>query len=105
MGFAVVQGDEMLLEHYASDHGRTRWITFSVTKSVNSMLVGAAIEDGYITNIDDKVTDYLPRLKGSEYEAVTIEQILQMSSGVAWDEDYTNPESDVSVAGAANSIT
>ncbi len=105
MGLAVVQDDKILLEHYAPDHGPDKiWITFSVTKSVNSMLIGAAVQDGFIGSIDDKVSDYLPRLKGSEYGDVTVENILNMASGVAWNEDYTDPESDVSRAGALNGV-
>jgi CubicO group peptidase (beta-lactamase class C family) len=63
-------------------------------------LVGAAIKDGYIGSVNDRVTDYLPILKGSAYDGVTIKQVLQMSSGVAWNEDYTNPQSDVARIGA-----
>jgi CubicO group peptidase (beta-lactamase class C family) len=59
------------------------------------MLVGAAIEDGYIKSVDEKVTDYLPRLQGSSYAAATIRNIMQMSSGVLWNEDYADPQSDV----------
>lgn len=105
MGLIVIKDDNILLEHYASDHGPERlWISFSVTKSVNSMLIGAAIEDGYIGSVDDRVGDYLPRLRDSEYADVTIENILHMASGVEWDEDYTDPESDVSKAGALNGV-
>lgn len=105
MGLLVVKDDRILLEHYADDHGPGRlWISFSATKSVNSMLVGAAIAEGYIGSVHDRVGDYLPRLAGSEYEDVTIEQILQMASGVDWDEDYEDPESDVSRAGALNGV-
>jgi CubicO group peptidase (beta-lactamase class C family) len=68
------------------------------------MLIGAAIEDGYIASVDDRIGDYLPRLAGSEYADVTIEHILQMASGVAWNEDYTDPDSDVSRAGALNGL-
>jgi CubicO group peptidase (beta-lactamase class C family) len=66
-----------------------------VAKSVTSTLVGAAIKDGYIHSIDDPVVEYLPDLKGSAYEGVTIRQLLTMTSGVKWNEDYTDPESDV----------
>ncbi len=104
-GFLVVADDARLLEHYASGHGeQTRWISFSVTKSVTSLLVGAALADGYITSLDDKVTDYLPRLRGSAYDAVSVENLLQMASGVAWNEDYTDPESDVSQAGVLGGV-
>jgi CubicO group peptidase (beta-lactamase class C family) len=49
-------------------------------------LVGAAVQDGYIDSIDDAIVQYLPRLKGSAYDGVTIRQLMQMSSGVAWNE-------------------
>jgi CubicO group peptidase (beta-lactamase class C family) len=58
MGLIVVKDNKILLEHYAPDHGPDRlWITFSVTKSVNSMLIGAAIQDGYIRSLEDRVAD------------------------------------------------
>ena len=98
-GIIVVQDGRIRLERYARGNDETsRWISFSVAKSVVSMLIGAAIKDGYITGTDDLVTDYLPRLKGSEYDGVTVEQVLQMASGVAWNEDYTDPQSDVARA-------
>lgn len=105
MGLIVVDDGKVLLEHYAPDHAPdSRWISFSVTKSVTSMLIGAAIQDGYIRSLDDSVVDYLPRLAGSAYEASTIRDILRMASGVDWNEDYEDPESDVSQAGALNGI-
>ena len=59
------------------------------------MLVGAAIRDGFIQSVDEKVTDYLPRLKGSAYDQTRIRDVLQMASGVAWDETYGDSNSDV----------
>jgi CubicO group peptidase (beta-lactamase class C family) len=104
-GLIVLQGDEILLERYgAGNTPETRWITFSVTKSVTSLLIGAAIHDGFIGSVDELVTDYIPRLKGSAYDGVRIRDILHMTSGVAWNEDYADPESDVAQAGAANGI-
>ena len=104
-GLIVLQGDEILLERYgAGNTPETRWITFSVTKSVTSLLIGAAIHDGFIGSVDELVTDYIPRLKGSAYDGVRIRDILHMASGVAWNEDYADPESDVAQAGAANGI-
>lgn len=100
MGMAVVQGDTIRLEHYAPDHKPDSvWVSFSVTKSYTSTLVGAAVKDGYITSLDDTVADYLPRLRGSDYGGVSIRHILQMASGIAWNEDYADPESDVAKAG------
>ena len=104
-GFLVLQGNRILLEHYAQGHGPdTRWISFSVTKSVTSMLIGAAIRDGFIDSVKDAVTRYLPRFTGSAYETVTVGQVLQMASGIAWNEDYDDPESDVAKAGGANGL-
>ncbi len=100
MGMAVVKGDTIRLEHYAHDHRPdSRWVSFSVTKSFTSTLIGAAVKDGYITSLDDTVADYLPRLRGTDYGGVTIRHILQMASGIAWNEDYADPDSDVAQAG------
>ena len=105
-GFLVLQGNRILLEHYAQGHGPdTRWISFSVTKSVTSMLIGAAIRDGFIDSVNDPVTRYLPRFIGTAYENVTVGQVLQMASGIKWNEDYDDPESDVAKAGGANGLT
>ena len=72
-----------------------RWTSFSVAKSVTSTLVGAAIKDGKIRSLAAPVTDYIPELKGSGYDGVTVRQLLTMSSGVKWNEDYADPNSDV----------
>ena len=102
-GLIVVQGNNILLEDYADGHEEdTTWISFSVTKSITSMLIGAAIKDGFIASIDDPISDYIIALKGTEYEAVTIRNLLQMSTGIAWNEDYGDPESDVAIAGTYN---
>src|SRR3546814_20878030 len=53
--------------------------------------------DGYIKSLDDKVTVYIPGLKGSAYDDVSVEQLLTMTSGVKWNEDYTDPKSDVAL--------
>ena len=95
-GLLVVKDGAVLYENYEFGNDRdSRWISFSVAKSVVAMLIGAALEDGYIQSVDEKVTDYLPRLKGSSYDQTTIRNLLQMASGVAWNEDYTDPDSDV----------
>jgi CubicO group peptidase (beta-lactamase class C family) len=73
---------------------RTRWMSMSMVKSITSSLVGAAIQQGYIHGIDDPVTQYVAKLKGSAYDGVSIRYLLQMASGVKWDETYTNPASD-----------
>lgn len=75
----------------------TRWTSFSVAKSLTSSLVGAAIVDGHIQSLDSLVTDYIPELAGSGYDGVTVRHLLTMTSGVRWNEDYTDPQSDVSL--------
>ncbi len=72
-----------------------RWTSFSVAKSFTSTLLGAAIADGFISGLNDPVTQYIPALKGSAYDGVTVRQLATMTSGVAWNEDYTDPQSDV----------
>ena len=105
MGLLVVQDGKVLMEHYAPDHGAdVPWVTFSVTKSVTSLLIGAAIHDGYIDSVTDSIVKYLPRLAGSEYGESRVQDILQMASGIAWNEDYEDPESDVARAAALNGV-
>lgn len=72
---------------------KTRFVAFSMTTSITSLLVGCALEEGRIESIDDPITRYLPELKGGGYEGVTIKQILQMRSGVDYEEryDFANP--------------
>ena len=95
-GLLVVKNGEIVLERYALGNDRSsRWISFSIAKSVVSMLIGAAILDGYIESVDEPVTKYLPQLAGGGYDGVSIRNVLQMSSGVAWNEDYADPKSDV----------
>ena len=103
-GLIVIREGKILHESYNfGNNEQSRWVSFSVTKSVTSMLLGAAIKDGFINSVKDPVVSYLPQLKGSHYDDVSIEQILHMSSGVAWNEDYNDPNSDVSIASAFNS--
>lgn len=96
-GIVVLHNGQIVLERYAAGHRpASTWTSFSVAKSVVSMLVGAALADGSIRSLDDSVTHYVHALRGSVYEGVTIRQLLQMSSGVTWNEDYDDPASDVS---------
>jgi CubicO group peptidase (beta-lactamase class C family) len=95
-GLIVLKDGKILLERYARGYGpQGRWTSFSVAKSFTSALVGAAIRDGYIKSVQEPVTKYIPELAGSGYDGVTIQQLLTMTSGVKWNEDYTDPKSDV----------
>jgi CubicO group peptidase (beta-lactamase class C family) len=95
-GIMVLQHGQVRYEKYGLGFGPgQRWTSFSMAKSVTSTLVGAALKDGHIESLSDPVSRYVPGLKGSEYDAVTIEQLLTMTSGIAWNENYTDPNSDV----------
>ena len=92
----IVHDGKLRLERYGLgfDAGG-RWTSFSVAKSMTSTLVGAALRDGHIRSMDDKVSDYVAAMKGSAYDDVSIRQLLTMTSGVRWNEDYADPNSDV----------
>ncbi|MCC7394499.1 MAG: serine hydrolase [Sphingomonadaceae bacterium] len=95
-GIIVLHHGRVVLEQYGLGFGREgRWTSFSVAKSFTSTLVGAALRDGAISSLDDPVTRYIPELAGSGYDGVSVRQLLTMTSGVRWNEDYTSPTSDV----------
>jgi len=112
-GIMVLQDGRVRYEKYALGFGpEGRWTSFSVAKSFTSSLLGAAVKDGFIASMSDPVTKYLPRLAGSAYDGVTVEQLATMTSGVKWNEDYSDPASDVArmlqiapVAGESQAIT
>lgn len=92
----IVHDGKLRLERYGLGFdGSGRWTSFSVAKSMTSTLVGAAIRDGHIKSMDDRVTNYIPQMKGSAYDDVSVRQLLTMTSGVRWNEDYADPSSDV----------
>jgi CubicO group peptidase (beta-lactamase class C family) len=96
-GIVILQDGKVRLERYGLGFDAAgRWTSFSVAKSFTSTLVGAAIQDGAIKSLEDKVSQYVGDLRGSAYDDVTIRQLLTMSSGVGWNEDYEDSNSDVS---------
>ena len=95
-GLLIIKNGEIVLERYAEGNtAQSKWVGFSTGKSVVSTLVGIAVQDGKINSIYDQVTDYLPGLRSTAYDGVTIRQLLQMSSGVQWNEDYRDTTSDI----------
>jgi CubicO group peptidase (beta-lactamase class C family) len=99
-GLLVIKDGKVVLERYGLGRkSDERWTSFSVAKSMTSTLIGAAIRDGYIKSLDEPVTTYIPELKGSAYEGVTVRQLITMTSGVKWNEDYTDMNSDVAKVG------
>jgi CubicO group peptidase (beta-lactamase class C family) len=101
-GLVILQDGKVRFERYGLgfDAGG-RWTSFSVAKSFTSTLVAAAVQDGYLKSLDDAVSRYVPQLRGSAYDDVTVRQLLTMSSGVSWNEDYEDPDSDVARFNAA----
>ena len=94
-GLLIIHRGEIVFEKYLLGNDQhTRWMSMSVVKSITASLIGAAIQDGHINSIDDLIVNYLPRFKGTAYDGVTVKHLLQMSSGVAWNETYTDPTSD-----------
>lgn len=95
-GLLVLHDGRVRLERYARSHDHSRrWPAFSVTKSFTSTLVGAALQDGAIHSVHDPVTRYIPELIGTGYDGVTVRHLLTMTSGVRWNEDETDPHSDL----------
>ena len=95
-GVMVWHKGTVRFEEYGLDFGpEQRWTSFSVAKSFTSTLLGAALADGFIGSLEDPVTQYIPELEGSSYDGVTVKQLATMTSGVAWNEDYTDPNSAV----------
>lgn len=95
-GLLVIKDNKIVLERYALGlQENVRWSSMSTIKSLTSTLVGAALQAGAIASFDDTVSRYIPALRGSAYDAVAVRNLLTMSSGVRWNEDYTDRTSDV----------
>ncbi len=107
----ILKDGKVVMEDYElGTTPETRWISFSMAKSVSSTLVGIALKQGFIKSLDDPVTTYVPGLKGGAYDQVTVRNLLLMASGVKWNETYTDPQSDrrklleIQLAGKPGSI-
>jgi CubicO group peptidase (beta-lactamase class C family) len=97
----VLKDGAVVHEQYWLTGGReVQWISWSVAKSFISALVGIAVAEGAIHSIDGPISDYITVEQGSAYDGVSIRDVLQMSSGARWSEDFSDPESDVLRLGA-----
>ncbi len=95
-GLLVIHKDTIIFEKYYNGlTPETTHISWSMAKSFVSGMIGIAIRDGLIESIQDPITKYLPQLKESGYNEVKIKDILQMSSGVGFNEDYADFNSDI----------
>ena len=85
----VIRDGRIVFEDYRNKSDEhTRFISFSMAKTITAMLVGIALDQGKIASLDDPVTKYLPELAGSGYDGATIRQVMQMRSGVDYQERY-----------------
>ena len=95
LAFLIIQNDTIQYEKYFRGYDSTSIVpSFSVAKSVISILIGCAIDDGLINSVDDPVIKYIPELRRSGFENLRIEEVLQMTSGIKFNESYTNPFGD-----------
>ncbi|MBP7701650.1 MAG: serine hydrolase [Phenylobacterium sp.] len=95
-GLIILRGNKILYERYYQGAGPdSRLVSFSLGKSFVSSLIGVALAEGRIRSLDDRVDSYLPDLKGGAYEGATVRDVLQMSSGTSFDEEYTDGESGI----------
>lgn len=85
----VIRDGRIVFEDYRNkSDAATRFIGFSMSKTITAMLVGIALDQGKIASLDDQVTKYLPELAGTGYDGVTLRQVMQMRSGVDYQERY-----------------
>ena len=95
VGLLALKDGQIVHEYHESGFDAdTRWMSMSMAKSVSTTLVGTAIKDGYIDSVDDQLVKYMPELSGSGYDGVSIRHLLQMTSGVKWDDTHTTPGSE-----------
>lgn len=92
VAFLVIRNDTIQYEKYFNGYERESIVpSFSMAKSITSILIGCAIDDGLIQSVDEPITNYLPELKKNGFEKVTLKHILQMTSGLDFSESYYNP--------------
>ncbi len=101
-GLLIAQGDTILAERYQYGRNDTQRLTsFSMAKTIVGLLIGVALEEGAIRSVDDPAEAYVPGLTGTEYGRTPIRALLQMASGVAFREVYTDMQSDIATLALA----
>jgi len=95
VAFLIIKDDSIHYEKYFKGYNEASVVaSFSMAKSVTSMLVGCAIDDGYIKSVTEPITNYITDFKNEGLEKVTIYNLLQMNSGIKFTESYVNPFGD-----------
>ena len=103
LGFLILKDGRTILERYLHGTGPTdRYLSMSVSKSIVSVLVGVAVDEGRIASIDDPVEKYLPKFRNGGYRGVTIRQVLQMATGIQFSEEYGVAASGIGQLSAAS---
>ncbi len=92
VAFLVIQNEKVLYEEYWDDYSADSHSNlFSATKSIVSLLIGIAIDEGKIASVNEPIEKYIPEFKGKPVGKITIKNLLTMSSGLDWEEAYTSP--------------
>ncbi|WP_075602049.1 serine hydrolase domain-containing protein [Saccharicrinis aurantiacus] len=106
IAYLIIKNDSILYEEYWDNYSNSSLSnSFSAAKSVVGLLIGAAIDDGYIKSIDQKVGEFIPEFNNPPNDKLKIKHLLTMSSGSNWDESYTSPTSLTTQAYYGNNIT
>ena len=92
VAFLVLQNNELVYERYWEDHNQAAYsASFSMAKSIVSLLVGIALEEGTLQSLDQPVADFIPEFRTGDKATITIRHLLTMTSGLDWDEAYSSP--------------
>jgi CubicO group peptidase (beta-lactamase class C family) len=95
VGFLIIKNDTIQYEKYFKGYDKQSIVpSFSMAKSVTSILIGCAIDDALILSVEEPITVYIPELKENGFDKVTIKHLLQMTSGIKFNESYVNPFGD-----------
>lgn len=105
VAFLIIQNDSILFEKYFNHYSEESIVpSFSMAKSITSILIGCAIDDGLIHSVEDPITKYIPELKKNNFDKVKIKHLLQMTSGIKFNENYFNPFSGAATLYYGNNI-
>ncbi len=95
VAFLIIKNDTIQYEKYFKGYDKQSIVpSFSMAKSVTSILIGCAIDEGLIKSVDEPITNYIPELTKNGFDKVTIKHLLQMTSGIRFNESYVNPFGD-----------
>lgn len=95
VAFLIIKNDTIQYEKYFKGYDQKSIVpSFSMAKAVTSILIGCAIDDGLIKSVDEPITNYIPELTKNGFNKVTIKHLLQMTSGIKFNESYVNPFGD-----------